>query len=60
MYGEIILQLIREFQRDFPRKLQHSVGMLKVAERISNVHFSFATSGHAWRRLTVIPVKRYS
>ena len=27
MYGEIILQLIREFQRDFPRKLQHSVGM---------------------------------
>ena len=34
MYGEIILQLIREFQRDFPRKLQHSVGMLKVTKRI--------------------------
>ena len=47
MYGEISLQLIREFQRDFPRKLQHSVGMLKVTKRISNVHFSFATSGHA-------------
>ena len=46
-YGEIILQLIREFQRDFPRKLQHSVGTLKVTKRISNVHFSFATSGHA-------------
>ena len=46
MYGEIILQLIREFQRDFPRKCQHSIGMLKVTKRISNVHFSFATSGH--------------
>ena len=45
MYGEIILQLIREFQRDFPGKLQHSVGMLKVTKRISNVYF--ATSGHA-------------
>ena len=54
MYGEIILQLIRELQRDFPRKLQHSVGMLRVyTKRISNVHFSFATSGHAGRRLTV-------
>ena len=47
MYGEIILQLIREFQRDFPRKLQHFVGMLKVTKRISNVHFIFATSGNA-------------
>ena len=47
MYGEIIWQLIREFLSDFPRKLQHSVGMLKVTERISNVHFSFASSGHA-------------
>ena len=47
MYGEIILQLIREFQRGFLRKLQHSVGMLKVTKRISNVHFSFATSGQA-------------
>ena len=47
MYGEIILRLIREFRRDFPRKLQESVGMLKVTKRISNVHFSFATSGHA-------------
>ena len=47
MYGEIIWQLIRKFQRDFPRKLQHSVGMLKVTKRISNVHFSFASSGHA-------------
>ena len=47
MYGEIILQLIREFQRGFPIKLQHSVGMLKVTKTISNVDFSFATSGHA-------------
>ena len=47
MNGEIILQLIREFQRDLPRKPQHSVGMLKVTKRRSNVHFSFATSGHA-------------
>ena len=47
MYGEIILQLTSEIQRVFPRKLQHSVGMLKVTKRISNVHFSFATSGHA-------------
>ena len=47
MYGEIILQLIREFQRDFQRNLQHPVGMLKVTKRISNVHFSFATLGHA-------------
>ena len=47
MYGEIIWQLIREFHSDFPTKLQHSVGMLKVTKRISNVHFSFASSGHA-------------
>ena len=47
MYGEIILQLIRESQRDFPRKLQHSVGMLKVTKRISSVYFSFANLGHA-------------
>ena len=47
MYGEIIWQLIREFLSDFPRKLHHSVGMLKVTKRISNVHFSFASSGHA-------------
>ena len=47
MYGEIIYQLIREFQSDSPRKLQHSVGMLKVTKRISNVHFSFDSSGHA-------------
>ena len=50
MYGEIIWQLIRECQSDFPR---NSVGMLKVTKRISNVHFSFASSGHAWSRLTV-------
>ena len=30
MYGDIILQLIREFQRHFPRNLRHSVGMLKI------------------------------
>ena len=30
MYGDIILQLIGEFQRYFPRNLQHSVGMLKL------------------------------
>ena len=47
MYGEIILRLIREFRRDFSRKLQESVGMLKVTKTISNVHFIFATSGHA-------------
>ena len=47
MYGEISLQLIREFQKDFPRKLHYSVGMLKVTRRISNVHFSFAASGYA-------------
>ena len=47
MYGEIIWQLIRECQSDFPRKLQHAVGMLKVTKSISNVHFSFASSGHA-------------
>ena len=47
MYGEIVWQLIREIQSDFARKLQHSVGMLKVTKRISNVHFSFASSGHA-------------
>ena len=46
MYGEIVWQLIRKFQSDIPRKLQHSVGMLKVTKRISNVHFSFASSGH--------------
>ena len=47
MYGEIIWQLIREFLSDFARKLPHSVGMLKVTKRITNVHFSFAISGHA-------------
>ena len=43
MYGEIFLQLIRKFERDFPRKLQCSVGMLQDTKRILNVHFSFAT-----------------
>ena len=47
MYGEIIWQLIREFQSDFSRKPQHSVRMLKVTKGISNVHFSFDSSGHA-------------
>ena len=47
VYGKIILQLIHKVQRDFPRKLQHSVGMLKVTKRILNVHFSFAISGHS-------------
>ena len=41
MYGEIMLQLIREFQRDFPRKLQHSVGMLKVTEEDFECSFQF-------------------
>ena len=59
MYGEIILRLIRNFRRDFRRKLQESVGMLKVTKRISNVHFSFATSGHARNRLTVIVFKEF-
>ena len=56
MYGEIIWQLIREFLSKFPRKLPHSVGMLKVTKRITNVHFSFAISGHVRRRLTVASV----
>ena len=47
MRGEIILQLIGEFQRDFSRKRQYSVGMLKVTKRISNFRFSFATTYHA-------------
>ena len=46
MYGEIILQLFREFQRDFPRKLQHSVGMLKVTKSNSNVHYLWAFKHH--------------
>ena len=54
MYGDIILQLIHEFQRQFPRNLRHSVGMSKITKRNQNVRFSFAISGHAWRRLTVI------
>ena len=53
MYGEIIWQLIRESLSDFLRKLQHSNWMLKVTKRISNVHFSFTSSGHTWSRLTV-------
>ena len=32
MYGDIILQLIREFQRYFPRNFEHSVGMLKITK----------------------------
>ena len=47
MYGDIILQLIREFQRYFPRNLQHSVRMLKITKRNQNGRFSFANSGHA-------------
>ena len=39
LYGEIILQLICNFQRDFPRNLQHS---LKVTKWNSNVCFKFA------------------
>ena len=34
MYDDIILQLIREFQRYFPRNLEHSVGMLKLQRGI--------------------------
>ena len=47
MYGENILQLIRDFQRDFPINLLHCVGMLKVIKRKSNVRFKFANLGHA-------------
>ena len=47
MYDDIILQLIHEFQRYFPRNLEHSVGMLKITKRNLNVRFSFAISGHA-------------
>ena len=39
MYAEIILQLIGEFQRDFPRKFQHPNGMLKVAKKKKAIHF---------------------
>ena len=37
----------------FRRNLWYSVGMLKITKRNQNVRFSFAISGHAWRRLTV-------
>ena len=47
MHGEIILQLIPKFQRDFPRNLHHSVRMLKVTKRNSNVRVKFGNSGHA-------------
>ena len=53
VYGEIILQSIHDFQRDFTRNVQHSVGMLKVTKRNSNVHLKFANSGHTWHRFTV-------
>ena len=33
MYGDIILQLIREFQRHFPRNLRHSVGMFVLVSQ---------------------------
>ena len=46
MYGDIILQLICEFQEYFPRHLQHSVGMLKITIRSLNVRFNFATFDH--------------
>ena len=42
MYGDIIVQLIREFQRYFPRNFQHPIGMLKITKRNNwNVCFSF-------------------
>ena len=47
MYGDIILQLIREFQRHFPRNLRHSVGMLNITKTNQDVRFSSAISGHA-------------
>ena len=47
VYGDIILHLIREFQRYFPRNLRHSVGMSKITKRNQDVRFSFAISGHA-------------
>ena len=43
MHGEIILQLNRDFQRDFTR---NSVGMMKVTKRNWKVRFKFAHSGH--------------
>ena len=55
VYGEISLQLIREFRRDFLRNLQLSIGMLKVIKGNSNVRFKFANSGHAWSSVTVRP-----
>ena len=47
VYGEIILQLICDFQRDFPRNFQYSIGILKVTKRNWNVCFKFENSGHA-------------
>ena len=45
--GKIILQLIRDFQQDFQRNLQHSVQMLDVKKRNLNVCFKFANASHA-------------
>ena len=33
MHGDIVLQLIGEFQRYFPKNLEHSVGMLNITKR---------------------------
>ena len=41
MYGDIILELIHEFQKHFPRNLRHSVGMLNNYKDESECSFQF-------------------
>ena len=46
MYGEIILQLTGDFQKDVPTNLQQSFGKVESYKEELNVCFKFANSGH--------------
>ena len=54
VYGEIIFQLIRHFQRNFPRNLQYS--KLKVTKKNSKIQ-KFENSGHVRRRFRVTAIR---
>ena len=40
-------QLMRLFRKDFQRNVQHSIQMLDITKRNSNVHFVLENTGHA-------------
>ena len=42
----LFLQLMHLFRKDFQRNIQHSIKMLDITKRNSNVHFILGKTGH--------------